>query len=227
MAERVDLYFDFISPYAYIGYLRLAALCDRRGAELALHPVLFAGLLNHWGQLGPAEIPAKRIWTFKDSLRTARLAGFDFCPPPSHPFNPLTALRLALPVVAGADQRRVVDVLFRACWGKGIDLSSPAELRRVLGEAGLDGEALVAKTADPAAKEGLRQATDEAIALDVFGVPTMIVDGELFWGADRVDHVELALDGRDPLTPVDVAAVLAHPAAADRRERNANKAASK
>jgi 2-hydroxychromene-2-carboxylate isomerase len=228
MPERVDLYFDFISPYAYLGFLRLAALCDRRGAELALHPVLFAGLLNRWGQLGPAEIPPKRAWTFKDCLRTARLAGVDFCVPPAHPFNPLAALRLSLPEVAGRDQRRVVEALFRACWGRGADITSAEELRKILDEANLDGAALLAKTADPAVKEVLKQSTEQAIAIGVFGVPTMIVNGgELYWGADRVDHVEIALDGRDPLTPADIEVVLAHPAAAFRRERNAVKAASK
>jgi 2-hydroxychromene-2-carboxylate isomerase len=219
--KSLDLYFDFISPYAYLGFFRARDIAERRGLALALRPVLFAGLLNHWGQLGPAEIPAKRAWVFKDSLRSARLQGIPFRLPKFHPFNPLAALRLALPEVAGADQPKVVEAIFLAGWAKGLDLGSPEDLAAALAEAGLDASALLAKTGDPAVKEALRLRTEEAIARGIFGVPTVFVGDEMFWGADRLDHVELSLDGRDPLANVDLSDFIDPPRAADRRGRSA------
>ncbi|WP_437663036.1 2-hydroxychromene-2-carboxylate isomerase [Sorangium sp. So ce1182] len=218
MPGRVDFYFDYISGYAYFAWLRLQEICDRRGAELGVHPVLFAGLLDHWGQLGPAEIPPKREWAYKDAFRVARLHGIELSCPKYHPFNPLLALRLSLPEVGGAEQRRVVTTIFRAGWGQGIDLGSRDELAGALDREGLDSRALIEQASAPAAKEALRQGTERAVGRGVFGVPTTFVGDELFWGSDRMDHVELALDGRDPLDHARVREALARPRAADRRK---------
>ncbi|WP_437331006.1 2-hydroxychromene-2-carboxylate isomerase [Sorangium sp. So ce381] len=218
MAGRVDFYFDYISGYAYFAWLRIQEICDRRGVVLDIHPVLFAGLLEHWGQLGPAEIPPKREWAYKDAFRHARLHGIELSCPRYHPFNPLLALRLSLREVAGAEQRRVVDAIFRAGWGQGIDLGSPDELAGALDSEGLDAAALIERASAPAAKEALRQGTERAVGRGVFGVPTTFVGDELFWGSDRMDHVELALDGRDPLDHARVREALARPRGADRRK---------
>ncbi|XXY50476.1 2-hydroxychromene-2-carboxylate isomerase [Sorangium sp. So ce269] len=218
MPSRVDFYFDYISGYAYFAWLRLQEICDRRGAELGVHPVLFAGLLDHWGQLGPAEIPPKREWAYKDAFRVAHLHGIELSCPKYHPFNPLLALRLSLPEVGGAEQRRVVAAIFRAGWGQGIDLGSRDELAGALDREGLDSRGLIERASAPAAKEALRQGTERAVGRGVFGVPTTFVGDELFWGSDRMDHIELALDGRDPLDHARVREALARPRAADRRK---------
>lgn len=217
--SRVDLYFDYISPYAYLGWVRLRALCREVGAELCAHPVLFAGLLNHFGQLGPAEIEPKRRWLFADVSRLAALQGLPLSCPKAHPFNPLTALRLSVPEATGDLQHDVIDAVFRAGWGRGIDLGSADELSTALDEAGLPGASLVEKAALPAVKQALKASTDAAIKQSVFGVPTMIVNGELFWGSDRIDHVALALAGKDPIDRAAVDRVLERPRAADRRGR--------
>lgn len=218
MIGRVDFYFDYISGYAYFAWLRIQEICDRRGVELDVHPVLFAGLLDRWGQLGPAEIPPKRAWAYKDAFRHARLHGIELSCPKYHPFNPLLALRLSLREVAGAEQRRVVSTLFRAGWGQGIDLGSPDELAGALDREGLDGRALIERASAPEAKEALRRDTERAVDRGVFGVPTTFVGDELFWGSDRMDYIELALDGRDPLDEARVREALARPRAADRRK---------
>lgn len=218
MIGRVDFYFDYISGYAYFAWLRIQEICDHRGVELGVHPVLFAGLLDRWGQLGPAEIPPKRAWAYKDAFRHARLHGIELSCPKYHPFNPLLALRLSLREVAGAEQRRVVSTIFRAGWGQGIDLGSPDELAGALDREGLDSRALIERASAPAAKEALRRDTERAVGRGVFGVPTTFVGDELFWGSDRMDHVELALDGRDPLDEARVREALARPRAADRRK---------
>ena len=215
--ERVEFFFDFISPYSYLAWPRVRALCARRHVALVLRPVLFAALLEHGGQRGPAEIPAKRAWLVSDCLRLAALEGVPLTFPKHHPFNPLSALRLALRDVAGERQEAVADTLWEAGWRKGADLGSPEELVAVLDARGLDGRALLAWSSEPAAKETLRRETADAIARGVFGVPTMIAGDALFWGNDRVEHLALALDGRDPLDRARMAELLARTPSAVRR----------
>jgi 2-hydroxychromene-2-carboxylate isomerase len=192
-------------------------LCAERGAELVVRPVLFAGLLNHWGQLGPAEIPPKSLFVLKDCARRAALARLPLRVPRFHPFNSLTALRVSLVEVSAADQTRVIDALFNAGWGQGKDLGSAEEIAEILDGAGLDGKALVARTADPAVKAALRASTDEAVGRGVFGIPTMIVDGELFWGNDQIEHVDRHLSGTDPIAGLDLASLFPQGSSAQRR----------
>lgn len=194
----IDFYFDFISPYAYLGWTQIHALAARHGQTVRPIPILFAALLNHSNTRGPAEIPAKRAYLFKDTKRLAATFGVPFAPPPTHPFNPLLALRVA----GVAADTRVIDALFRATWGGGGGVETVDAIARVLGEDAR----LLAEAAAPAAKQRLRDATDAAIAAGVFGVPSMIADGELFWGCDSLPHLERFLDGDDPITPADVAA---------------------
>lgn len=215
--KRVEVYFDYISGYAYFAWLRLRRLCREREVELVAHPVLFAGLLNHWGQLGPAEIPAKRAFVYADGLRQAALEGVDFACPKYHPFNPLPALRASLREVAGERQLEVIDALWDAGWGRGGDYGDPAELAAALDAAGLEGAAILEKTNDPAVKEALKASTEAAIARGVFGVPTMVVEDELVWGSDRIHHVEAILEGRNLLDRERLAEILARPRRAERR----------
>ncbi|MBZ0254120.1 MAG: DsbA family protein, partial [Candidatus Methylomirabilis sp.] len=129
MASRVlSFYFDYLSPYAYLAWTRIGPLAARRGLRLEPRPVLFAGLLKHWAHRGPAEIPPKRTFIFKDALRTAALWGVPMACPRMHPFNPLPALRLSLAEVAGPDRTRVIEAIFRAGWGEGADLGDEGDL---------------------------------------------------------------------------------------------------
>jgi 2-hydroxychromene-2-carboxylate isomerase len=199
----VDFYFDVISPYAYLASRELPPICERNKVELRLHPVLFAGLLGHWGQRGPAEIPPKAVHTVKQVMRYAMLRGIPCRPPRHHPFNPLTALRVCLPGVSGDDQPAVVRAVFELGWGRGGDPGDAGEIAAALDAEGLDGSRLLERAQREDAKAALRQETDQAIAGGVFGVPTMIVNGELFWGLDQLEYLELTLQGRDPLSGLD------------------------
>jgi 2-hydroxychromene-2-carboxylate isomerase len=177
MPRRLTWFFDIVSPYAYLQTGDLYRLPP--DAEIVAKPVLFAGLLNHWGQKGPAEIPAKRLHTYRQCAWMAAERGLPFRMPPAHPFNPLAALRLLCALGPTVEQAKIASHIV---FGEGQDPSSPeglAALGRVLGVD--DPAALV--NAD-AAKVKLRANTDEAIAKGVWGVPTFAVDGELFWGAD-------------------------------------------
>jgi 2-hydroxychromene-2-carboxylate isomerase len=181
---RVSWVFDVVSPFAYLAFPRLAELPAH--AQLELVPVLLAGLLEHFGQLGPAEIPPKRRFTYRFTLWRARRLGMPLRFPPAHPFNPLAALRLM--IAAGSDRRAagtVLDAVFR----DGRDVSDPAvigELAQVLGVSSPQ-EVL----SDPAIKQRLRDNTSWAASRGVFGVPTLLIGEELFWGHDAVD---MALD---------------------------------
>ena len=200
----IRFHFDYLSPYAYLAWTQIHALAARHGRTVEPVPTLFAALLAHGGTKGPAEIPAKAVYVFKDSLRTARLLGVPLLPPPSHPFNPLVALRVS-GLAQGDDQRRLIDALFQATWGGGDGVETEEKVARVADAVGFDGDALVARAATPEGKDRLRSATEAAIAAGVFGVPTMLADGELFWGYDSFGHLDRYLAGADPLRPEDLA----------------------
>jgi 2-hydroxychromene-2-carboxylate isomerase len=198
--RELTFYFDFISPYAYIGWHRVQRIASQRGIEVVPIPVLFAALLNTHGQKGPAEIPAKRNYMWKDTYRKAHRAGLPpLVPPPSHPFKPLLALRLASLPMPKAAKRTIVDALFAATWAKGIGVDTPERVTTAL--AGLDVEAqdLLRDAELPESKERVRQQTDSAIQRGAFGVPTIMAGDEMFWGVDSLELLEDHLDGKDPL----------------------------
>lgn len=215
-AKQLDFYADPISPYVHIAWHRLKLLqAERPDIEVTVRPVLFAALLAHGGQLGPAEIPAKRVFTFKDVWRRCAELGLLVRGPAKHPFNPLTALRavLAAPEPARA---RAFEAVLNAGWTDGRDLGDPTVIADALAAAGLDGPALVASTHDPLIKQALVDATQAAIARGVFGVPTFGVGDELVWGQDRLADAVRILDGQDPIDPAFMATVLSRPAGAVR-----------
>jgi len=184
-------YFDYISPYSY---LQSAVLGRFDGlAAIEPHPVLFAALLNHHGQKGPAEIPSKKAQTFRQVTWLAHRHGIPLNLPAAHPFNPLPMLRLS---IALGNDLEVVHALFRYVWVDGHlpgDADAWAALCRALGVDEPDEE-----IARPDVKDALRRSTEEAIAAGVFGVPTLVVDDQLFWGFDMTDAAVAYLRG-DPL----------------------------
>ena len=191
MNAPLDWYFDFISPFAYLQWRRLR----RDHADVALNPkpLLFAAILNHVGQLGPAEIPQKRRHTYRIVLWQAREAGIPLHFPPAHPFNPLPALRLCL---AAPDRIAAIDAIFAHLWERGAQGDSIEALADVAKSLGIDDPA-AAISRDEVKRELLANG-EEAMALGVFGVPTLKVRDELFWGNDATD---LALAyARDPET---------------------------
>lgn len=218
MGAPLPFYFDFISPYAYLGWKAVHALADKHGREVQPRPILFAALLNAHGHKGPAEIPPKRIYVFKNALRLAAAAGLQLTPPPTHPFRPLLALRVAgLSELGASDRRRGIDALFDATWGGGPGVEDPAVVTRVLDAAGLPGAELVAAAGGEDAKDNLRSNTEQALVRGVFGVPTIDADGELFWGYDAFSHVDAYLAGEDPVDEAALAKWADLPATAARR----------
>jgi 2-hydroxychromene-2-carboxylate isomerase len=199
-------HFDYVSSNAYLAWVALEPLAARFGREIELVPTLFAGLLGAHGQLGPAEVAPKMRWMGRNNLRKAMALGIELRPPAFHPFNPLLALRASSLDLDGSARRRLVTGLFRATYAESRHVQDPGVVAAVASEAGLDGSAIVEAASQPAAKERLRAQTDAAIAAGVFGVPTVVADGELFWGYDDFPFLERFLEGRDPLPPAAAAA---------------------
>ncbi len=198
--KTIRFYFDYISSNAYLAWTQLPALAARHGFTIEPVPVLFAGLLEAHGQLGPAEVPVKALWMVRNNLRKALRLGVPLNPPAFHPFNPLLALRASALPLEPARQAALVTALFEAVWVRGLHVSEPAVVERVADEIGLAGGDVVVQAQQPDAKARLRQQTDAAIARGVFGVPSMEVENEVFWGYDDFPYLELYCAGRDPLT---------------------------
>jgi 2-hydroxychromene-2-carboxylate isomerase len=186
MGERVKVVwvYDVISPFAYLALPRLAEFSET--VELTAMPVLFAALLDHFGQRGPAEIPSKRRFTYRFALWRARRLKLPMQFPPAHPFNPLAALRL---IIAAGSTLRAAHTVLTAVFAAGRDVSDPAVVAQLAQELGVANPAQA--LADPAVKARLRENTRWASERGVFGVPTLVIGEELFWGHDAID---MALD---------------------------------
>jgi len=175
-----DWYFDFLSPFAYLQLVRLTAL----PVKLAINyrPVLIGALMDHWGQMGPAEITPKREFTHRHVLWMAARHNIPLQLPRLHPFNPLKLLRLS---IAADNRPDAVRRIFEFVWRDG-HLPEDGEAMNALGEElGVpDWQAAIEL---PAVKDALRQSTAKAVGAGVFGVPTMVINGERFWGNDATE----------------------------------------
>jgi len=180
LVRTVDWYFDFISPFSFLQAEMLVR--DPLPATLRCKPMLFAALLKHWGQLGPAEITPKRRFTFRYCLWRANSLGISMRMPPAHPFNPLRLLRLA--VVLDCDLHACL-AIFRFVFRDGRSADDEDAWRALTTSLGVS--AAEQRIACSEVKDALHRNGEEAIARNVFGVPTLAVDGELFWGADATD----------------------------------------
>jgi len=176
----VDWYFDFVSPYSYFALHRLQELPD---VAIRYRPVLLAGLLGHWGQKGPAELATKRVSMYRWCTWHAGRMRIEFRLPSAHPFNSLLYLRAA---IAAGSEPDAIRTIFRALWTTGADPADPNFQDELLDELRIERERLDA----PPVKNELRAQTEQAIEQGVFGVPTLMVDRELFWGEDAIDFAK-------------------------------------
>lgn len=191
--KQITFYLDVVSPYAYLAFERLPQALQGLSYAVDYKPLLFAGLLKHHGQLGPAEIRPKRDWTYRHILWLGHSLGIPLQMPAVHPFNPLALLRLMLACGSqGMANRHVCEAVLRHVWRGGADAADAQrlpDLAKVLGPQ-----------RDPAGtdvKAELKANTDDAIARGLFGVPAYAVDDKLFWGLDALPMLRAYLEG-DP-----------------------------
>ena len=206
---RATWYFDVISPFAYLHLQRFSEL----PADLAIDykPVLFAGLLNHWGQKGPAEIDAKRRWTYRACQFWADSRGIPFRFPAAHPFNPLHHLRL---ILACGTTPEAVRRVFEHLWTTGADPADEKAFATLAHSLGIDDLAALGAAE---VKDALRRNTEEAAARGIFGVPTFYSGGELFWGNDSLEFFKAWLNEPGLLQAAEMRRIDALPVAAARK----------
>jgi 2-hydroxychromene-2-carboxylate isomerase len=173
-------FFDLVSPFSFLHFEQFHNLPANLKVEFV--PVLFAGLLNHWEQKGPAEIPTKRIYTYRYVTWLAQSLGIPFKVPPSHPFNSLPALRLLM--AAGPIQANVATA-FDMIWKEARDLQEPKEIAELGKRMGIKN--VPAALMNETIKSKLRANTDDAISKGIFGVPTFLIGDVIFWGQDSLD----------------------------------------
>jgi 2-hydroxychromene-2-carboxylate isomerase len=181
--------------------------------DVTLKPVLFAGLLGYWDNMGPAEIPARRRQTYRYCHWLAGKRGVPFKAASRRPFNPLTVLRLTL---ALESTPAAVHAIFRHIWGEGKDAQDPAVLAGLAESLGVDD--LSACINDPAIKQQLHDNTDEAVRRGVFGIPSFVVNDEVFWGDDLTDMFLEYLENLALLKHGDMGRLANLPTAARRKE---------
>ncbi len=209
--RKLDWYFDYISPYAYLAFHRLKELPP--DVEVTFKPTLFAGLLKATGGKGPAEIDGKRLHTYRQTHWMAERMGVPFRYPEGHPFNPLNILRLTIALGPTED---LVAKIFATVWERNWLSDDPDDWRSICDFLEIeDGDALVSR---PEVKGTLIANVDEAVSRKVFGVPTAVIDGELFWGVDSMDLLLAYLADPDLFKGPEMARLATLSKSAERKE---------
>ncbi len=189
--KQITFYLDFISPYTHLAFEKLPEALMGLSYSVTYRPVLLGALLRQHKLLGPAEVPAKREWTYRHVMWLGQAHEVPLQMPAVHPFNPLPLLRLAIAAADGGDPNRYVcETLLRHVWHGGLDANDPVRLQSLR-------EQLAPPLAsdDETVKARLRANTDEAVAAGVFGVPSFVVDGRMFWGLDSLPMLRRYLEG--------------------------------
>ena len=208
--NKISFYFDYLSPWAYFAWQPIKALARKRGLTLELNPIPYPNLSASWQQRAVATLPPKREFIFKFAYRYAKKHGIPYNMPQPHPYKPYTSLRLSLAEVCGKRQQELVDLLFEACWVKGVDMGSDTALTEFLTANNFPGQKWVEQTKAASIKKTLIENTEKSINQGIFGVPTMVIDDELFWGNDQIEFINDYLNGKDPCANIDIKGQLKH-----------------
>ena len=192
MTKTVEFFFDVGSPAAYLAWTQLPSMCSKAGGSIDFKPMLLGGVFQATGNQSPMTVAAKGKYVLGDLERHALRYGVPFLHNPHFPINTLTLMRGATAVQMHQPERfaAYVGAVFRAIWVDQMNMNDPQVVASVLQAAGFDPAALLAQAADPQVKERLKQVTQDAVARGVFGAPTFFVDGQMFWGQDRLDFVK-------------------------------------
>jgi len=192
MSEPIRFYFDFSSPYGYLATYRIEALAARHGRSVDWHPILLGVIFRVTGQSPLVDQPLRGPYHRHDMLRLAREYGAPFVFPESFPFHSVAASR-AVHWLKDREPEQAVALakaIYGAYWGEGRDVARPEQVASQAAALGIDREALLAAMSSEEVKARLKDEMDRAIGHGVFGSPTFIVDGEPFWGCDKLDQME-------------------------------------
>jgi len=196
MSKQVEFLFDFGSPYSYLAYRQLPRIAAAKGAQILWTPVLLGGIFQATGNRSPAEIPAKGMYSNIDLQRWAKHFGVTIAMNPNFPINTLQLMRgaVGMQLRSEAEFHAYLEAVFSAMFEKPKNMGQPDVVASVLTAAGVDPALFVALTNDPAVKDALKKNTSDAVQRGVFGAPTFFVNGEMYWGQDRLHFVEAALN---------------------------------
>ena len=191
-AGAIDFFFEFSSPYGYIAAELAEDLEQRIGRPLKWRPMLLGPIFKVTGQAPLVDLPLKGPYARRDFVRSARLYKLPFNAPAKFPIGTVAAMRAFYWVDDRdpAQARALAKALYRAYFVAGVDIGTPAAVTEIAKSVGADAGALAAALDDPAVKERAKREVDAAIAAGVFGSPYFIVDGEPFWGVDRLPMLE-------------------------------------
>lgn len=192
MSKTIEFYFDVGSPASYLAWTQLDALAQRTGARVELKPILLGGVFMATGNSSPATVPAKGNYSRIDMQRYANRYGVTLNQNPFFPINTLQLMRGAMAYQGTADFERYLTTVFNAMWIDELDMGQPEVVGKVMTKGGFDPAEVMAKASDPAVKEQLKKATEEAVSRGVFGAPTFFVGDDMFFGQDRLEWVEAA-----------------------------------
>lgn len=200
--KQIEFYFDFLSPYSYLACLNLDA--HRKewmelGFSLLPRPTFMSTLISAHSPLGPAEIEAKRNYLFSDILRYCALLKIPFVGPPALPFNSLWALRFCEAVDGPELKWEVIQTFFKRCWGDGLAIDDQAHLLAAVKDMAIDGNEILEKSFSREVKSRIKVNASDALKKGAFGVPSLFVDDQLFWGNDSIRWLEKFVMGEDLL----------------------------
>lgn len=193
MAKTVEFLFDVGSPTAYLAWTQLPGLVKRTGAEVKLTPIQLSGVCTGAGNQSPGDVPAKRAYGMIDCARFAKHYGVPFNENPNIPLSTLMAMRAVAGADLAGDIQNVAAAAFEAMWIDGMNLGNPSALEAFAEKAGVGIDTFAGWISSDTAKAHLRANTDQAVACGAFGAPTFFVGDEMFFGQDRLDWVEAAL----------------------------------
>ncbi len=195
MSKQVEFLFDVGSPYSYLAYKQLPKIAAAQGAQILWTPVLLGGIFQATGNHSPAEIPAKGLHSNIDLQRWAQHFGVAIEMNPNFPINTLQLMRgaVGMQMRGEAEFHTYLDAVFNAMFGKPKNMGQPDVVASVLTDAGIDSALFLTLVNDPAVKDALKKNTTEAVQRGVFGAPTFFVNGDMYWGQDRLHFVEAAL----------------------------------
>lgn len=194
MAQQLDFYFDFVSPAAYLAYKRLQQLQEQYDLSVNAIPFFLGGVFKAAGNSSPISVPAKAKYMLEQDLpRFARRYQVPMHFSPYFPCNTLPVLRAAIAAERLGVGRALRDAMFDAFWVQGKNLGDVEVVAACLREQGLDSDTLLAMSEDPEIKQELTHNTEMAVARGAFGAPTMFLNGEMYFGQDRLDFIEAAL----------------------------------
>ena len=193
MTKTLEFFFDYGSPTTYLAHVQLAGIAERTGCEIVRRPILLGGVFKATENQTPVANPAKRAYMMADMPRMAEHLGVPFRMNPYFIINSMPLMRGAIAVLQDGGFEAYDAAMWRAMWVDGEDLGDPNVIARVVSAAGIDATRFAERIQEPAVKQALIAATEEAVERGAFGAPTMFVEGEMFFGSDRMDYVERAL----------------------------------